>query len=192
MSPSTEQTLGAWPDVSRWARHRTVRLELAPTEPMVSWRQLELLAELALADGGGAGGERRAQLRHALTAVATELLENALHNTSEGRGVELALSVYRSTVCVESRNRCDFASAQRLTQCFERMSVEAPDEMVRRTIEARAAEGSSESGIGLYKLRSDHDLGLGARVSIDGDGAEVVVRAIVDIPSSTQRIGRTP
>ncbi len=192
MGHSTEQTLGAWPDVSRWARRRTLRLELTATERMVSWRQLELLSELALVEMGEGDGQARAQLRHALTAVATELVENALHNTAEGHGVELAISTYRSTVCVESRNRTSFDAAQHLTRCFDRMSVEAPDEMVRRTIEARAAEGSSRSGIGLYKLRSDHDLGLGARVSFDGEGAEVIVRAIVDIPSFSQRMGRTP
>lgn len=192
MGPSTDQTLGAWPDVSRWTRQRTVRLELTATEPVVGWRQLELLSELALADVGRGEGQVRAELRHALTSVATELVENALHNAPEGLGIELAISTYRSTVCVESRNRTTFESVQHLRSCFERMSVEAPEEMVRRTIEARAAEGSSRSGIGLYKLRSDHDLGLGARVSFDSDGADVVVRAIIDFPSSNQRMGRTP
>ncbi|HHH28368.1 MAG TPA: hypothetical protein ENK57_08495 [Polyangiaceae bacterium] len=167
-------------------------LELDASDDVVSWRQLALLSELALADAGGTEEEARAQLRHALTAVATELVENALHNAPIGDGIRLAISTYRSTVCVESHNQASIESVQQLKRSFELMTVEAPDEMVRRTIEARAAEGSSRSGIGLYKLRADHDLGLGARVSIHGDGAAVVIRAVLDIPRSSLRIGRTP
>jgi hypothetical protein len=183
-TPRSELMLGAWPEVSKWKRLCAVTLEIAADEGPISWRRLKLLGDFVVGDAGAG----RDALRYDVAAVATELLENALHNrVAEEPRVKLTITRYRGTIGIECQNRASWLSVERLEETFAQLAVESPEDLMCSTILRMAAVRPSESGIGLSKLRVDHDLGLGALVvgardlEPEAGLAEVTVRALLDV-----------
>lgn len=112
-----------------------------------------------------------ADASHKLAMATHEMLENAVHYSSDGRS-ELVVSLHRKAreyiVTIETKNR---ATGERLVKVRhaldEVVNAEDPTALYNQLMRRAAKRTDGGSGLGLGRIRAEGDLALS--YSIDGD-----------------------
>ena len=108
--------------------------------------------------------KRQDQIRHTVTYVANELLENAMKY--HARGVQVPITIYLELaddhISVEASNGVGLEQAEHYRNFLERIAREDPADLLVRQLEKNGAdEGSDISCLGLLTMVNDY----GARLS---------------------------
>jgi hypothetical protein len=134
-----------------------------------------------------ATGARQGEIRHAVTYIANELLENAMKYHQRGInipiGIRLELSPDNITVAVS--NGVGVGGAQSYKSYVEGVLKEDPKDLLVRQLESNpAGEESSKSCVGLLTMVNDYGAKLGWRFEVHAEHSEsmtVTTRAVLPL-----------
>jgi hypothetical protein len=127
------------------------------------------------------------EIRHAVTYIANELLENAMkyHEREVDVPIRLRLELADDRVTVSATNGAGVAQVERYRTFVERIEHEDAGEMLVKQLEDTAAgNGSAESCLGLLTMITDYGAKLGWQFEQDGVHPGVMVvttRAILPL-----------
>ena len=135
----------------------------------------------------GASGRRQGEIRHAVTYIANELLENAMKYHQRGIsipiGIRLELNADNITVTVS--NGVGFDSARIYKSYVEGVLKEDPNDLLVRQLEnSSAGEESTKSCVGLLTMVNDYGAKLGWRFEVNAEHPEtmtVTTRAVLPL-----------
>ena len=131
------------------------------------------------ANGSAAAAEEwQNEIRHAVTYIANELLENAMkyheHNVDIPIGIHLELT--STQIVVSASNGVGEAQAEHYQKFVENVLREdAGDLLVRQLEESAGGDGSSQSCLGLLTMINDYRALLGWRFEAHPDCAGIVI-----------------
>jgi len=117
------------------------------------------------ADGNDSGAEKRqSQIRHAVTYIANELLENAMkyheRQTDIPIGIHLELGV--DDISVSASNGVGFIKAEHYKSYVEDILKEDPADLIAKHMEGSATENEpNKSCLGLLTMMNDYGARLG-------------------------------
>lgn len=103
-------------------------------------------------------------IRHAVTYIANELLENAMkyHERHVDIPIAIRLELSASSITVSATNGVGFGAAEFYKSYVEDMLKEDPGDLLVRQLEGSAEAGESKrSGLGLLTMINDYGAKLG-------------------------------
>jgi hypothetical protein len=115
---------------------------------------------------GVATESRQSEIKHAVTYIANEFLENAMkyHERHVDIPIGIRLELANDHITLSASNGIGFAQAQRYKGFAERILQEnAGDQLVSQLEKSAAAPDSGESCLGLLTMINDYQAELGWR-----------------------------
>ncbi len=113
---------------------------------------------------------RQNEIRHAVTYIANELLENAMkfHERQHGIPIGIHLELTSGQITVSVSNVIAVGQAQRYREFAQRLlQGNAQDLLLKQQEEGAQSDQSHISGLGLLTLVSDYEAGLGWNFETD-------------------------
>lgn len=113
---------------------------------------------------GDIDSNRHSQIRHAVSYIANELLENAMkyHEQAIDTPIQIHLELSDDRITVSATNAVAGEQARVYREFVERLLTEDPVRLYFERLEASAQEHDSEqSGLGLLTMINDHAAQLG-------------------------------
>jgi len=138
------------------------------------------------ANGNGAES-RQNEIRHAVTYIANELLENAMkyHERHVNIPIGIYLELGIDSITVSASNGVGFNGAELYKSYVENMLKEDPGDLLVRQLEESSEEkNSKESCLGLLTIINDYGAKLGWRFEVHPAHSEVMTvttRAILPL-----------
>jgi hypothetical protein len=126
---------------------------------------------LPAASETASAGKHQAEIRHAVTYIANELLENAMkyHAHEVDIPIRLRLELADDRITVSATNGAVAGQAEHYRTFVERIAPEnAGDLLVRQLEDTAAGNGSAESCLGLLTMMNDYGAKLGWRFEQHG------------------------
>jgi hypothetical protein len=168
-------------------RHEYLTLAFSPlSAPLRSrWRNNGLSADFLgdyvttfLPTGGIVPGDegRQAEIRHAVTYIANELLENAMkyHDRDVDIPIGIHLELADDHVTVSASNGVGAGQVQRYRQFVEQIVGGNAADLLIRQLEEGADGEPTRSGLGLLTMITDYGAELGWLFEADPTNAEVM------------------
>ena len=108
---------------------------------------------------------RQNQIRHAISFVANELLENAMkyHERNSEIPIEIHMELRSSQIAVTVRNGVTSDQAVRYRGFAQKLVQEDAATLLSRALEESASHESTQSGLGLLTMVNDYQALLGWR-----------------------------
>jgi hypothetical protein len=107
---------------------------------------------------------RQHELRHTITYIANELLENSMKFHIQGRDIPISihLELSDSNISVTASNGVDGDQADRYITFVRQLLASDPNELLIERLESGASEGNGNvSGLGLVTMITDYGAQLG-------------------------------
>jgi hypothetical protein len=129
----------------------------------------------------------QAEIQHAVTYIANELLENAMkyHEREVDIPIRLHLELGTERVTISATNGAGVGQAEIYRTFVERITGQDPGDLLVRQLENTAADnGSAKSCLGLLTMITDYGAKLGWEFEQDGPHPEVTkvtTRAILPL-----------
>lgn len=128
---------------------------------------------------GGDSAPQEAQqneIRHAVSFVANELLENAMkyHERRENKPIRMHLQLTGDSITISATNGVGSGQAQTYTTFVERVLSEDPVAMLMSQLEAASVAGSDASGLGLLTMITDYGVELGWQFDVNAEQADMI------------------
>ncbi|MCU1334676.1 MAG: hypothetical protein JWO19_257 [Bryobacterales bacterium] len=182
----TSQTLGNYAERAGKCEYLTLAFSPLSAPLRTRWRNNGLSADflgdyvttfLPTKGSVAAAESRQKEIRHAVTYIANELLENAMkyheRDVDIPIGIHLELTSDRITVSVS--NGISLGQAQRYKTFVERLlEGDAGDLLLRQQEESARCNESATSCLGLLTVISDYDAQLGWRFDVHPAQSEVM------------------
>jgi hypothetical protein len=182
----TSQTLGNYRERSSKCEYLT--LAFSPTNaPLRSrWRNNGLSADflgdyvttfLPARSGVAAAENRQNEIKHAVTYIANELLENAMkyHERNVDIPIGIHLELTTDYIAVTVSNGIGASQAERYRAFVQELLEGDPgDLLLRQQEESVTGSESDKSCLGLLTMISDHDAQLGWRFEVDPLHSEIL------------------
>jgi hypothetical protein len=182
---TTNQTLGHWGQRSG-ERCEYLALSFSPlSAPLRSrWRNNGVSADFLgdyvttfLPTDGAVAGRNQGEIRHAVTYIANELLENAMkyHKRDVDIPIGIRLELTSDYITVRASNGIDPAQEKRYKAFVEDILHEDAGELLLKQLEVSSAGlGSNVSCTGLLTMISDYRAQLGWRFEAHTEYSEVM------------------
>jgi hypothetical protein len=181
-----DQILGNYSERSNACEYLTLAFSPGGAPLRSRWRNNGLSADF-LGDyvitflpgdsGMGAAENRRSQLKHAVTYVANELLENAMkyHERHVDVPIGIHLELTSNHITVSVSNGIGAGQAQLYRAFVENLlKGNAADLLLRKQEEAAECKDSAISCLGLLTMVNDYDAQLGWRFTAHPAHSEIV------------------
>jgi hypothetical protein len=182
----TSQTLGNFGE--RRGKCEYLTLAFSPlSAPLRSrWRNNGLSADflgdyvttfLPAKDGVAAGEMRQTEIKHAITYIANELLENAMkyHERLADVPIGIHLELTSDQIAVSASNSINIVQAEQyraFVECL--LAGDAGDLLLRQQEQSAKGSGSTKSCVGLLTMIIDYGAQLGWRFEVGSAQSEVV------------------
>jgi hypothetical protein len=144
------------------------------------------------ADGNTANCVNQKEIRHAVTYIANEFLENAMkyHERLVDIPIGIRLELTSDRISVSTSNGIGTEQAERYKAFIERIQKHDAGELLLRQLEeVSAGTESTESCLGLLTMMSDYGAKLGWRFEDSSAHAEVMTVTTSAVLSITSLIG---
>ena len=169
---TNNQTIGEYGNSNDQCEHLTLVFSPLSAPLHSRWRNNGLSADFLgdyvatflPTDDGASNGKHQAEVRHAITYIANELLENAMkyheHQVDVPIGIRLELS--GESITVSASNGVGEGQAEHYRSFVERIATEdAGDLLVKQLEDTAAGTGSAQSCLGLLTMMNDYGAKLG-------------------------------
>jgi hypothetical protein len=180
------QTLGNYGERSSECEYLTLAFSPVNAPLCSRWRNNGLSADflgdyvttfLPLKAGRAAAESRQSEIKHAVTYIANELLENAMkyHERDMDTPIGIHLELASDHITVSVSNGIGLKQAQRYRAFVEHLLEGDPGDMLLKQQEESAK--SDESGVsclGLLTMISDYDAKLGWRFDVQPALSEIM------------------
>ena len=116
------------------------------------------------------------EIRHAVTYIANELLENAMkyHQHDESMAIAIHLELSRNQITVSARNGITSQQASRYKEFIAYLLRGNPVDLVLQQLEEGAKRADAPSGLGLLTMVSDYAAELGWCFETHTDDCEAI------------------
>jgi len=124
-----------------------------------------------------AAGSRQNEIRHAVTYIANELLENAMkfHERNFDIPIGIHLELTSDHITVSASNGIAVVQAERYKEFAEHLLEGDAGDLLMRQQEANAkCDGPGASGVGLLTMISDYGAQLGWRFDVHPAQSEIM------------------
>jgi hypothetical protein len=126
--------------------------------------------------GAESAGREQIEIRHAVTYIANEFLENAMkyHERTVDIPIEIRLELTSDNIRVSATNGVNPAQAERYREFIDSILLQDVDDLLLRQMEAGSTSSdSNESCLGLVTMISDYGAKLGWHFASAPAGAGV-------------------
>jgi hypothetical protein len=183
---TTDQTLGDYGNSDERCEYLTLVFSPLSVPLRTRWRNNGLSADFfgdyvttfLPASETASAGKHQAEIRHAVTYIANELLENAMkyHAHEVDIPIRLRLELADDRITVSATNGAGAGEAEHYRTFLEQIAREdAGDLLVRQLEDTAAGNGSAESRLGLLTMMNDYGAKLGWHFEKHGAHPEVTM-----------------
>ena len=195
-SMSGVQTLGSHARVSRGPCEYLTLVFSPLSAPLRSrWRNNGLSADflsdyvttfLPRSDDSASPAVLQDEVKHAVSSIANELLENAMkyHEKLIDTPIQIRLELSTDYVTISASNGVGRDQAQQYKAFIHNLLTEDPGELMMRQLEAASLESSDASSVGLLTMMSDYGAELGwcfDSESTETNSVTVTTRAMLSL-----------
>ena len=182
----TSQTLGNYRERSSKCEYLTLAFSPINAPLHSRWRNNGLSADflgdyvttfLPAKNGIAAAESRQNEIRHAVTYIANELLENAMkyHEHNVDIPIEIHLELTSDHIAVSVSNGIGAGQVENYKAFVERLlEGDASDLLLRQQEESARGDESATSCVGLLTMICDYDAQLGWRFDVHTVQTEIV------------------
>jgi len=182
----TNQTLGNYREHSGECEYLTLAFSPLSAPLQSRWRNNGLSADflgdyvttfLPATNGMAANESRQSEIKHAVTYIANELLENAMkyHERLADIPIEIHLELTCDRIAVSASNGIGVVQAEQYKAFVEDLlKGEASDLLLKQQEESATDSGSIRSCVGLLTMITDYGAQLGWRFETNSPRSEIV------------------
>jgi hypothetical protein len=182
----TNQTLGNYAEHSGECEYLTLAFSPLSAPLQSRWRNNGLSADflgdyvttfLPSTNGMAASESRQREIKHAVTYIANELLENAMkyHERLADIPIGIHLELTSDRIAVSASNGISGAQAEQYKAFVEHLlDGDANDLLLKQQEESAAGLGSTKSCVGLLTMIIDYGAQLGWRFEVRSPQSEMV------------------